>query len=112
MIGKCTCNNLKKCTYVCFMRKLKGKSEYRPKLTLSVSEEVIEKAKKYAAEHNQSISSLVENYLASLVNEDAGNYVPVNTELQALHSLLKKSRSKRKLNIEEERLNYLLNKNE
>ena len=94
------------------MRKLKGKSEYRPKLTLSVSEEVIEKAKRYAAEHNQSISSLVENYLASLVNEDAGNYVPVNTELQALHSLLNKSKAKRKLNLEEERLNYLLNKNE
>ena len=94
------------------MRKLKGKSEYRPKLTLSVSEDVIEKAKRYAAEHNQSISSLVENYLASLVNEDAGNYVPVNTELQALHSLLNKSKAKRKLNIEEERLNYLLNKNE
>ena len=94
------------------MRKLKGKSEYRPKLTLSVSEDVIEKAKRYAAEHNQSISSLVENYLASLVNEDAGNYVPVNTELQALHSLLNKSKAKRKLNLEEERLNYLLNKNE
>jgi hypothetical protein len=94
------------------MRKLKGKSEYRPKLTLSVSEDVIEKAKRYAAEHNQSISSLVENYLASLVNEDAGNYVPVNTELQALHSLLNKSKAKRKINIEEERLNYLLNKNE
>ena len=94
------------------MKKAKIKSEYRPKLTLSVSEEVIEKAKKYAAEHNQSISSLVENYLASLVNEDAGNYTPVNTELQALHSLLKKSNTKRKLNLEEERLNYLLNKNE
>lgn len=94
------------------MKKVKPKSEYRPKLTLSVSEEVIEKAKKYAAEHNQSISSLVENYLASLVNEDAGNYTPVNTELQALHSLLKKSNTKRKLNLEEERLNYLLNKNE
>ena len=94
------------------MKKVKEKSTYRPKLTLSVSEEVIEKAKKYAAEHNQSISSLVENYLASLVNEDAGNYTPVNTELQALHSLLKKSNSKRKLNLEEERLNYLLNKNE
>jgi len=94
------------------MKKLKGKSEYRPKLTLSVSEEVIEKAKKYAAEHNQSISSLVENYLASLVNEDAGNYVPVNTELQALHSLLKKSKAKQRVNLEEERLNYLLNKNE
>ena len=94
------------------MRKLKGKSEYRPKLTLSVSEDVIEKAKRYAAEHKQSISSLVENYLASLVNEDAGNYVPVNTELQALHSLLNKSKAKRKLNLEEERLNYLLNKNE
>ena len=94
------------------MKKGKEKSTYRPKLTLSVSEEVIEKAKKYAAEHNQSISSLVENYLASLVNEDAGNYAPVNKELQALHSLLKKSNAKRKLNMEEERLNYLLNKNE
>lgn len=94
------------------MKKAKVKSEYRPKLTLSVSEEVIEKAKKYAAEHNQSISSLVENYLASLVNEDAGNYTPVNAELQALYSLLKKSNAKRKLNMEEERLNYLLNKNE
>ncbi len=94
------------------MKKVKPKSEYRPKLTLSVSEEVIEKAKKYAAEHNQSISSLVENYLASLVNEDAGNYTPVSTELQVLHSLLKKSNTKRKLNLEEERLNYLLNKNE
>ena len=94
------------------MKKLKGKSEYRPKLTLSVSEEVIEKAKKYASQHNQSISSLVENYLASLVNDDAGNYVPVNTELQAFHSLLKKSNAKRKLNLEEERLNYLLSKNE
>jgi len=94
------------------VKKLKGKSAYRPKLTLSVSEEVIEKAKMYASLHNQSISSLVENYLASLVNDDAGNYVPVNTELQALHSLLKKSNAKRKLNLEEERLNYLLNKNE
>ena len=94
------------------MKKAKAKSDYRPKLTLSVSEEVIEKAKKYAAEHNQSISSLVENYLASLVNEDAGNYAPVSSELQALHSLLKKSRVTRKLNMEEERLNYLLSKNE
>ena len=94
------------------MKKTKLKSEYRPKLTLSVSEDVIEKAKKYAAEHNQSISSLVENYLASLVNEDAGKYTPVNTEMQALHSLLKKSMVTRKLNMEEERLNYLLSKNE
>ena len=94
------------------MKKIRDKSAYRPKLTLSVNEDVIEKAKKYAAEHNQSISSLVENYLASLLNEDAGNYAPINTELQSLHALLKKSNSKRKVNLEEERLNYLLNKNE
>ena len=94
------------------MKKTKAKSEYRPKLTLSVSEEVIEKAKRYAAEQNQSISSLVENYLASLVNESPGNYAPPNTELQALHALLKKSKSKQRVNLEEERLNYLLNKNE
>lgn len=94
------------------MKKSKFKSKYRPKLTLSVSEDVIEKAKKYAAEHHQSISSLVENYLASLVNEDAGSYTPVNTELQTLHSLLKKSKARRKINLEEERLSYLLHKNE
>lgn len=94
------------------MKKVKTKSEYRPKLTLSVSEDVIEKAKKYASEHNQSISSLVENYLASLVNDGAGGYIPVNSELQALHSLVKKSKAKRTLNLDKERLNYLLNKNE
>ncbi|MFM9422298.1 MAG: DUF6364 family protein [Bacteroidota bacterium] len=94
------------------MKRGKTKSENRPKLTLSVSEDVIEKAKMYAAKHNQSISSLVENYLASLVKEGVGAYAPVNSELQALHSLLKKSKVKRKLKLEEERLNYLLNKNE
>jgi hypothetical protein len=94
------------------VKKQKSKAESRPKLTLSVSEEVIEKAKKYAAEHNQSISSLVENYLASLVKEETGSYALVNSELLNLHSMVKKSKSKRKINLEEERLNYLLSRNE
>lgn len=38
----------------------------RRKLTLSVDEEVIEKARRYSAEHKTSISRLVTTFLAAL----------------------------------------------
>lgn len=38
----------------------------RKKLTLSVDEQVIERARRYSREHNTSISQLVSNYLAQL----------------------------------------------
>ncbi len=41
----------------------------RRKLTLSVDEQVIERARQYSRHHNTSISQLVSNYLAQL---DAG----------------------------------------
>lgn len=42
------------------------------KLTLKLKRDVIEKAKKYAAENRQSLSRMVENYLQNLVDSKAG----------------------------------------
>ena len=41
------------------------------KLTLTIDENVISRAKKYAREHGRGLSNLVENYLLSLVEEGA-----------------------------------------
>ena len=40
------------------------------KLTLTIEETVIEKAKKYAKNKERSLSNLIENYLMALTNED------------------------------------------
>lgn len=39
------------------------------KLTLSLSKEVIEEAKRYAKNHNVSLSFLIENYLLKIISE-------------------------------------------
>jgi predicted CopG family antitoxin len=39
------------------------------KLTLTVEQEVIQKAKEYAKKHNRSLSDIIENYLKRIVNE-------------------------------------------
>ena len=44
------------------------------KLTLKLNEEVIERAKKYAAEKKLSLSRLIENYLDSLTNESKKDF--------------------------------------
>lgn len=40
------------------------------KLTLTIEQEVIEKAKKYAKKHNRSLSDLIQNYLKVLTLEE------------------------------------------
>lgn len=40
------------------------------KLTLVLEQEIIQKAKDYAKEKNRSLSSIIENYLKSLIKED------------------------------------------
>jgi hypothetical protein len=42
----------------------------RKKLTLSVDEQIIERARRYSKRHNTSISRLVSNYLAQLDRPD------------------------------------------
>jgi hypothetical protein len=43
------------------------------KLTLTIDQNIIERAKKYAKEKNRSLSDLIENYLKTLTREDAKN---------------------------------------
>jgi hypothetical protein len=57
------------------------------KLTLSVDEQVIEKAKRYASERGVSVSELVEAYL-SAVTSSAGD-APDPPVLRALRGILK-----------------------
>lgn len=52
------------------------------KLTLTVEERIIEKAKKYAKQTGRSLSELVENYLGTLVDE--------NQDLQQVSPKLRK----------------------
>ena len=40
------------------------------KLTLTIEEKVIVKAKNYARKKNRSLSNLIENYLKAIANED------------------------------------------
>lgn len=40
------------------------------KLTLTIEQSVIEKAKKYAQKRKRSLSDLIENYLKAIVTED------------------------------------------
>lgn len=39
------------------------------KLTLSIDQEIIQKAKEYAKEHNVSLSFLIENYLQKIISD-------------------------------------------
>lgn len=42
------------------------------KLTLSLDDSIIERAKKYAKSHNVSVSKLIESYLRSLTSKTLG----------------------------------------
>lgn len=41
------------------------------KLTLTIEQEIIEKAKAYAKDKNRSLSDIIENYLKSLTKNDS-----------------------------------------
>lgn len=43
------------------------------KLTLTIEQEIIEKAKEYAKNKNRSLSDIVENYLKILTKEEKAN---------------------------------------
>lgn len=57
------------------------------KLTLTIDETVIEKAKKYAKGKKNSLSNIIENYLKTLVTEDKKK----TTELSPIVKSLKGS---------------------
>ena len=57
------------------------------KLTLTIEQEIIEKAKKYAKSKNRSLSDIIENYLKLLTNKDQKK----ETELDPIVESLKGS---------------------
>jgi hypothetical protein len=56
------------------------------KLTLKLDQEIIEKAKHYAAENKLSLSRIVENYLHSLTSDKTNNDIPISPFVKSLSS--------------------------
>jgi len=55
------------------------------KLTLKLDQEIIERAKKYAADQKISLSRIIENYLNSLTsNESAKNEIEISDFVKSL----------------------------
>lgn len=54
------------------------------KLTLTIDQSVIEKAKKYAKEKERSLSDLIENYLKALTNDSTQNDIELTPIVKSL----------------------------
>jgi len=63
------------------------------KLTLTIEQEIINRAKKYAKNQNRSLSDIIENYLKTLTKEEkehAHNLNPVVASLKGSFKMPKK----------------------
>ena len=58
------------------------------KLTLKLNKNIIEKAKKYAQEHNQSLSMLVENYFRFLAGEEKNSQTELSPTVRELAGII------------------------
>jgi len=54
------------------------------KLTLTIEQSVIEKAKRYAKDKERSLSSLIENYLKALTKENNPNEIELTPIVKSL----------------------------
>jgi hypothetical protein len=54
------------------------------KLTLTIEQSVIEKAKKYAKVKERSLSNLIENYLKALTKESSSNEIELTPIVKSL----------------------------
>lgn len=59
------------------------------KLTLTIEQTVIEKAKKYAKNKERSLSSLIENYLKAITTEDDSNEIELTPIVKSLKGSFK-----------------------
>lgn len=60
------------------------------KLTLTIEQEIIEKAKEYAKDRNRSLSDIIENYLKILTKEEkVMNSKPLNPVVKSLKGSFK-----------------------
>ncbi|WP_395043801.1 DUF6364 family protein [Flavobacterium sp.] len=56
------------------------------KLTLTIDQSVIEKAKKYAKSKQNSLSQIIENYLKTLVNDNKKDIYELSPTVKSLKS--------------------------
>jgi predicted CopG family antitoxin len=59
------------------------------KLTLTVEEDVIKKAKSYAKQTGRSLSELIENYLETLTDEHSAETLEISPKLRKLAGSVK-----------------------
>lgn len=59
------------------------------KLTLTIEENLIVKAKNYARKKNRSLSNLIENYLKAIVNEDVVEEIETTSIVNSLKGSFK-----------------------
>ena len=59
------------------------------KLTLTIEENVIVKAKIYARKKNRSLSNLIENYLKAIVNQDVVEEIETTSIVNSLKGSFK-----------------------
>ena len=77
------------------------------KLTLSLSKEVIEEAKRYAKTHNVSLSFLIENYLLKIISEYQEKIESRGSIVNELSGII---RLEEEYDYQEDYTNYLMEK--
>lgn len=63
------------------------------KLTLTIEQSIIEKAKKYANSKGRSLSSIIENYLKSITNEEVVSDIELTPIVKSLKGSFKAPRN-------------------
>lgn len=63
------------------------------KLTLTIEQSVIEKAKKYASGKGRSLSDIIENYLKIITKEEPEKEVELTPIVRSLQGTFKESRN-------------------
>jgi threonine synthase len=69
-----------------FDKKVEGMNT---KLTLTIEQSIIEKAKKYARKRERSLSEIIENYLKALINEEKDVEEDLTPKVKALKGSFK-----------------------
>ncbi len=77
------------------------------KLTLTLDKEIIERAKRYAKNKNQSLSSLVQGYFNFLSERKRLNDIEISQNVKELSGIIK---LKKDINISEEYKKHILEK--
>jgi len=63
------------------------------KLTLTIEQSIIEKAKKYANNNGRSLSSIIENYLKIITNEEVVSDIKLTPIVKSLKGSFKAPRN-------------------